>query len=365
MCPQQGGTRGGGGEGCRALGCSRWPLTRPSPARPAQRTEDELELIFEELLHIKAVAHLSNSVSAPHTFLHPLPNPPASSSSSSGPLQPSLGRPSTPPPHPERVPSSLGPKGGHLLPQVKRELAAVLMFESHQRAGTVREYRVAQMSPRTGCPQGQGPQAGWTLPSVQRLQLDFLGPGTVGTETLTGAGWDGADEGFWGSPQRKPIVFFPAVFSQGDKGTSWYIVWKGSVNVVTHGKVCASLRGHLVPDTTACRGVGLSRHPASPTRSRGPGFSPHPCPPAGFGGHPARGGRFWAAGAGERCAPGGQHHPAGGQLPLLAGGQAGLQPHPQGGQGVRGGSRVGHGTSTPSWAPSRRCGMRRAVGFVG
>ncbi|XP_057898078.1 rap guanine nucleotide exchange factor 3 isoform X1 [Melospiza georgiana] len=74
---------------------------------PAQRTQDELELIFEELLHIKAVAHLSNSV--------------------------------------------------------KRELAAVLMFEGHQRAGTV-------------------------------------------------------------------------LFSQGDKGTSWYIIWKGSVNVVTHGK---------------------------------------------------------------------------------------------------------------------------------
>ncbi|NXX74626.1 RPGF3 factor, partial [Urocolius indicus] len=46
---------------------------------------------------------------------------------------------------------------------VKRELASVLMFESHQRAGTV-------------------------------------------------------------------------LFSQGDKGTSWYIIWKGSVNVVTHGK---------------------------------------------------------------------------------------------------------------------------------
>uniref|UniRef100_K7FGB1 Rap guanine nucleotide exchange factor 3 n=1 Tax=Pelodiscus sinensis TaxID=13735 RepID=K7FGB1_PELSI len=26
------------------------------------------------------------------------------------------------------------------------------------------------------------------------------------------------------------------LFSQGDKGTSWYIIWKGSVNVVTHGK---------------------------------------------------------------------------------------------------------------------------------
>uniref|UniRef100_A0A4W4DXX6 Rap guanine nucleotide exchange factor (GEF) 3 n=1 Tax=Electrophorus electricus TaxID=8005 RepID=A0A4W4DXX6_ELEEL len=27
-----------------------------------------------------------------------------------------------------------------------------------------------------------------------------------------------------------------SVFSQGDKGTSWYIIWKGSVNVITHGK---------------------------------------------------------------------------------------------------------------------------------
>ncbi|KAM5287806.1 rap guanine nucleotide exchange factor 3 isoform 3-T3 [Ctenodactylus gundi] len=74
---------------------------------PGQRTDEELDLIFEELLHIKAVAHLSNSV--------------------------------------------------------KRELAAVLLFEPHHKAGTV-------------------------------------------------------------------------LFSQGDKGTSWYIIWKGSVNVVTHGK---------------------------------------------------------------------------------------------------------------------------------
>lgn len=74
---------------------------------PGQRMDEELDLIFEELLHIKAVAHLSNSV--------------------------------------------------------KRELAAVLVFEPHSKAGTV-------------------------------------------------------------------------LFSQGDKGTSWYIIWKGSVNVVTHGK---------------------------------------------------------------------------------------------------------------------------------
>ncbi|KAL4623680.1 rap guanine nucleotide exchange factor 3-like isoform X2 [Arapaima gigas] len=74
---------------------------------PSQRTHEDVEVIYEELLHIKAVAHLSSSV--------------------------------------------------------RKELAAVLVFESHAKAGTV-------------------------------------------------------------------------LFSQGDKGTSWYIIWKGSVNVVTHGK---------------------------------------------------------------------------------------------------------------------------------
>uniref|UniRef100_A0AAY4CGY1 Rap guanine nucleotide exchange factor (GEF) 3 n=1 Tax=Denticeps clupeoides TaxID=299321 RepID=A0AAY4CGY1_9TELE len=74
---------------------------------PSQRTAEDLEVIYEELLHIKAVAHLSTSV--------------------------------------------------------RKELASVLVFESHPKAGTV-------------------------------------------------------------------------LFSQGDKGTSWYIIWKGSVNVITHGK---------------------------------------------------------------------------------------------------------------------------------
>ncbi|KAG7323222.1 hypothetical protein KOW79_012924 [Hemibagrus wyckioides] len=74
---------------------------------PSQRTTEDVEVIYEELLHVKAVAHLSTSV--------------------------------------------------------RKELAAVLMFESYAKAGTV-------------------------------------------------------------------------LFSQGDKGTSWYIIWKGSVNVITHGK---------------------------------------------------------------------------------------------------------------------------------
>ncbi|XP_041859302.1 rap guanine nucleotide exchange factor 3 isoform X1 [Melanotaenia boesemani] len=74
---------------------------------PSQRSAEDLEVIYEELLHVKAAAHLSTSV--------------------------------------------------------RKELAAVLVFESHVKAGTV-------------------------------------------------------------------------LFSQGDKGTSWYIIWKGSVNVITHGK---------------------------------------------------------------------------------------------------------------------------------
>ncbi|XP_028308260.1 rap guanine nucleotide exchange factor 3 [Gouania willdenowi] len=74
---------------------------------PSQRSSEDLEVIYEELLHVKAAAHLSTSV--------------------------------------------------------RKELAAVLLFESHAKAGTV-------------------------------------------------------------------------LFSQGDKGTSWYIIWKGSVNVITHGK---------------------------------------------------------------------------------------------------------------------------------
>ncbi|CAK6963757.1 rap guanine nucleotide exchange factor 3 isoform X1 [Scomber scombrus] len=74
---------------------------------PSQRSAEDFEVIYEELLHVKAAAHLSTSV--------------------------------------------------------RKELAAVLVFESHAKAGTV-------------------------------------------------------------------------LFSQGDKGTSWYIIWKGSVNVITHGK---------------------------------------------------------------------------------------------------------------------------------
>ncbi|KAM3603665.1 uncharacterized protein V6R79_000283 [Siganus canaliculatus] len=83
---------------------------------PGQRTADDLEIIYDELLHIKALAHLSNTV--------------------------------------------------------KRELASVVIFESHAKAGTV-------------------------------------------------------------------------LFNQGEEGTSWYIIQKGSVNVVIYGKgvVCTLHEG--------------------------------------------------------------------------------------------------------------------------
>uniref|UniRef100_A0A8C2GT47 Rap guanine nucleotide exchange factor 4 n=1 Tax=Cyprinus carpio TaxID=7962 RepID=A0A8C2GT47_CYPCA len=83
---------------------------------PGQRTAEDLEIIYDELLHIKALSHLSNTV--------------------------------------------------------KRELASVLIFESHAKAGTV-------------------------------------------------------------------------LFNQGEEGTSWYIIQKGSVNVVIYGKgvVCTLHEG--------------------------------------------------------------------------------------------------------------------------
>ena len=57
--------------------------SQPFASRPSERTAEEIEIIYEELLHIKALSHLSY--------------------------------------------------------MVKRELASVLVFESHAKAGTVRK----------------------------------------------------------------------------------------------------------------------------------------------------------------------------------------------------------------------------------
>ncbi|XP_067400676.1 rap guanine nucleotide exchange factor 3 isoform X1 [Emydura macquarii macquarii] len=63
------------------------------------------------------------------------------------------------------------------------------------------------------------------------------------------------------------------------------------------------------------------------------GLSERGHPWQGPGDHPARGGRLWTAGAGERCPPSCHHHSSGGQLSFPACGQARLQPHPQGCRG--------------------------------
>ncbi|XP_064307678.1 rap guanine nucleotide exchange factor 4 isoform X2 [Phalacrocorax carbo] len=98
--------------------CRQWGMELRTSLflMPGQRTVDDLEIIYEELLHIKALSHLSTTV--------------------------------------------------------KRELAGVLIFESHPKAGTV-------------------------------------------------------------------------LFNQGEEGTSWYIILKGSVNVVIYGKgvVCTLHEG--------------------------------------------------------------------------------------------------------------------------
>lgn len=46
-----------------ALKISEWHILSVLICRPGQRTGDDLEIIYDELLHIKALAHLSNTVS--------------------------------------------------------------------------------------------------------------------------------------------------------------------------------------------------------------------------------------------------------------------------------------------------------------
>lgn len=86
----------------------------------------------------------------------------------------------------------------------------MLMFESHQRAGTVREYRVPQepcragRSPRKGSP-AQGGRLE-LLSSMWLLLLRLCGPGMEGTGALAafawagGLGWGGLKRGAWGLP---------------------------------------------------------------------------------------------------------------------------------------------------------------------
>lgn len=138
----------------------------------------------------------------------------------------------------------------------------MLMFESHPRAGTVREYRVSR---EKGSPAwGQHLELQSSMWMLLRL---LVAQGWRGQEHSPGLGArDGGMLG--GSPSSTAgCRRSPAVFSQGDKGTSWYIIWKGSVNVVTHGKVGAS------PPDTRCPPAGTRAptpcHPSRPPLRQG------------------------------------------------------------------------------------------------
>lgn len=78
---------------------------------------------------------------------------------------------------------------------MKRELASVVIFESHAKAGTVCESSSAH----------------------------FVFPGLLFDLSL-----------------GIVYIFGFSVFNQGEEGTSWYIIQKGSVNVVIYGKVGVS-----------------------------------------------------------------------------------------------------------------------------
>lgn len=99
------------------------------------------------------------------------------------------------------------------------------------------------------------------------------------------------------------IVFSSSVFSQGEEGTSWYIILKGSVNVVIYGKVGIWFLPVMGSDqcltrwspATGCRLYASWRR------------------------------RLWEARSRQWRSPCCLHCPARGQLSLPASGQRGLQ----------------------------------------
>lgn len=99
------------------------------------------------------------------------------------------------------------------------------------------------------------------------------------------------------------VFFFPSVFSQGEEGTSWYIILKGSVNVVIYGKVGISFTSVMCSDRCLTRWWrATGRRLYSPWRRR-----------------------LWEAGSRQRRSPRRLHCPARRQLSLPASWQRGLQ----------------------------------------
>lgn len=148
-----------------------------------------METIYDELLHIRALAHLSNSV--------------------------------------------------------KRELSSVIVFESHPRAGTVckshyivRKFFIGDNRLPLGsaargeiwrrCRQKKKTETPLAYVLTKGISFSFSTPPPY----LTAA------SPLKGRECQYQKLFFRtiSVFHQGDEGRSWYIIIRGSVDVVIHGK---------------------------------------------------------------------------------------------------------------------------------
>lgn len=111
-------------------------------------------------------------------------------------------------------------------PQVKRELAGVLIFESHAKAGTVckcqNRYTANLLTYKMKSNHSE-------LNSFKRV-LNFS---VIIYDYLSSMCLCSASDEF--DVHYRSLLFL--VFNQGEEGTSWYIILKGSVNVVIYGKV--------------------------------------------------------------------------------------------------------------------------------
>lgn len=217
---------------------------------PSQRTAEDLEVIYEELLHVKAAAHLSTSVSIPFFYFFCLYR--KKSRGSTGVLSP-LYRPVVNKSlfcfHTCRCARSWQQYWSlnHMpRPEQCVSVTAPLTFDkdTHSHTGL---YCVA------------GPVHPVNLHCTPFKNRSLLCPvlNTVSNNCSNVAAL------MWS-------LMCSVVFSQGDKGTSWYIIWKGSVNVITHGKVRKPLTAIKMPTLENCNGkTSCAQRGWSPRYMRG------------------------------------------------------------------------------------------------
>ncbi|KAJ8025008.1 Rap guanine nucleotide exchange factor 4 [Holothuria leucospilota] len=154
---------------------------------PHDRDVEELEIIYEELLHIKALAHLST--------------------------------------------------------MVKRELAKVLIIETIEKEGTTRESRMREL-----------PNAAWFSKALY-VKLTYNAKKEDRDPLLIDDNWGchlsvtfctASSIVFGDEVAIKALrVKENVLFHQGDEGYSWYIILRGSVNVIKYGQgvVCVLNEG--------------------------------------------------------------------------------------------------------------------------